>query len=251
MSKKKVVLKAKVLNNDDTDILMSPCFQITSNVELKDIPTTGEEYLLKVIKERENYSQVTKCDQDISKFAKNQSRFVKELPRAHVADNLKPTIEWQNIQVADFSDIRMYISRLLSKKSQWSGSVKTIQIEQDNLKGWKRFFEKNEPTLSCVLGLPHTLLDRALEILTDIIGDVQPGNTIDHKTGQWIYAFLACTRQPLLSDTTSILRNLARKCAEIRSHLNPDEEHSKEAVAPLNIFICLVSRYFRQFDLAD
>ncbi|CAH2050628.1 unnamed protein product, partial [Iphiclides podalirius] len=102
-----------------------------------------------------------------------------------------------------------------------------------------------------MFGLRHTLYDRALEILTDIINEVKPGQTIDRKTGQWIYAFLACTRQPLLSDTTSILRNLARKCAEIRSHLNPEEEKSREAAAPLNVFICLVSRYFRQYDLAD
>ncbi|KPJ08682.1 Survival of motor neuron protein-interacting protein 1 [Papilio machaon] len=251
MPKKKVILKAQIPDNEKTDALMSPCLYINPDVEFKDIPTTGEEYLLKVMKERENYSQVTKCQQDISKFAKNQSCFVAELPRAYVADIFKPTIEWQNIQVADFSDVRMYISRIISKKSQWSNTIRKIEIEQDNLLGWKRFFKMNEPTLSCVLGLPYTLLDRALEILTDIIDDVPPGKTIDYKTGQWIYAFLACTRQPLLSDTTSILRNLARKCAEIRSHINPEQENSREAVAPLNIFICLVSRYFRQYDLAD
>ncbi|CAK1602240.1 unnamed protein product [Parnassius mnemosyne] len=251
MPKNKIVVKPKDCDTDNPDDLLSPCFQINSNVELKDIPTTGEEYLLKVIKERENYSQVTKCDKDYSKFAKNQSCFVNELPLAKVPDNLKPTIEWQNIQVADFSDVRLYISRLLANKSHWPNCIKVVEIDQDNLIGWRKFFEINEPTLSCVLGLRYTLLDRALEVLTDIIDDVEPGKTIDYKTGQWIYAFLACTRQPLLSDTTSILRNLARKCAEIRSHLNPEAENIKEAVAPLNIFICLVSRYFRQYDLAD
>lgn len=81
MPKKKVILKAKVPENENADALMSPCLYINPDVEFKDIPTTGEEYLLKVIKERENYSQVTKCQQDISKFAKNQSCFISEVSR--------------------------------------------------------------------------------------------------------------------------------------------------------------------------
>ncbi|XP_047532876.1 gem-associated protein 2-like [Vanessa atalanta] len=248
-STKKHVYKTTT-HEDDSDSLLSPCFKINSDVALKEIPTTGEEYLLKVMKERENYSTVTKCDKDFSKFAQNQSCFVKELPHAKAPDNLKPTIEWQNIQVADFSDVRMYVSRLLLKKSLWPSDVRKLDLDPNNIIAWKNLFER-DPKLSYVLGLHNAMLDRGLEILIEILDGVKPGSTISHKTGQWIYAFLACTRQPLLSDTTSILRSLARKCGEIRSHLNPEDESSITAAVPLNIFICLVSRYFRQYDLAD
>ncbi|XP_026758646.1 gem-associated protein 2-like isoform X2 [Galleria mellonella] len=251
MSSNKYIYKATRSNDDDAETLVSPCFHVGPEVQLKEVPTTGEEYLLKVIKERQNYSTITKCNKDYSKFSKNQSCFIEETKPAKAPDKLKPTIEWQNIQVADFSDVRMYLSRIQTKKTLWPSDLKKISVEHDSLNGWKQFFNTNEPTLTCVLGLKHTLLDRGLEILTEILEEVKPGFTVDYKTGQWIYAFLACTRQPLLSDTISILRNLARKCAEIRSCINPEEEDAPFAVTPLNIFICLVARYFRQYDLAD
>ncbi|CAH0405266.1 unnamed protein product [Chilo suppressalis] len=241
----------KCTDDKEEDFLNSPCFKIGSGVQLKDVPTTGEEYLLKVMKERQNYSTITKCNKDYSKYLKNQSCFVVELPHAKAPERLIPTIEWQNIQVADFSDVRMYISRLLANKSLWPNNIEKVKIEENTVRGWKTFFLQREPTLTCVLGLPHILLDRGLEVLTEILAQVSHGDSIDHRTGQWIYAFLACTRQPLLSDTISILRNLARKCAEIRSHIKPDGENATFLAAPLNIFICIIARYFRQYDLAD
>ncbi|XP_062524730.1 gem-associated protein 2 isoform X2 [Bombyx mori] len=227
MSLKKY-LKTMKDDEDNLDIV-SPCFKISPDVQLKEVPTNGEEYLLKVIKERKNIAAVTKCNKDYSKFAENQSQYVHEFPRLSVPEKLKPTIEWQNMQVADFSETRMYISRLLSKRKIWKNNINIIEIKPTCVIEWKQFFSTHIPTLSCVLGLQHALLDQ----------------------GQWVYAFLACTQLPLLSDTTSILRNLARKCAEIRFRLNPDEENAITAATPLNIFICLVARYFRQYDLAD
>lgn len=80
MTAKQCVLKVNSKElNDDEDSLISPCFQISNDVELKDVPTTGEEYLLKVMNERKNYATVTRCDVDCSKFSRNQSRFVVEV----------------------------------------------------------------------------------------------------------------------------------------------------------------------------
>ncbi|KAL0901358.1 hypothetical protein ABMA27_006637 [Loxostege sticticalis] len=180
MSEKCLYKKAQ--DDDDLDTLSTVCFQINPGVQLREVPTNGEEYLLKVIKERQSYSTVTKCNKDYSKFAKNQSCFVKELPHAKAPDKLKPTIEWQNIQVADFSDVRMYISRLLAKKSLWPKNLDTVAIESNNINSWKSFFAEREPTLRCVLGLNQTLLDRGLEMLTEILNKVEKGETIDHKT---------------------------------------------------------------------
>ncbi|CAG4954539.1 unnamed protein product [Colias eurytheme] len=250
MSAKQCIFKLNKAEEQE-DSLKSPCFQISKNVELKEIPTTGEEYLLKVMNERRNHATVTRCNIDCSKFSRNQSCFVEQVPHVKAPDNLKPTIEWQNVQVADFSESRMYISRLLAKKAQWAKDVTRIALDHTSSEEWREFFETREPTLTCILGLNHTILDNGLEILIESLNKIKPGETIPYKTGQWIYAILACTRQPLLSDTVSILRNLARKCAEIRSRLNPENESSKEYATPLNVFICLVARYFRQYDLAD
>ncbi|XP_041975484.1 gem-associated protein 2-like [Aricia agestis] len=251
MSTKKIVYKSTKEHHEETDSLSSPCFQINSDVELKETPTTGEEYLLKVINERRQYSFVTRCNKDYTKYARNQSCFVNEMPHAKAPEVLVPTIEWQNIQVADFSDTRMYISRMLAKKSLWPTKVKKIDINPNNIGAWKSLFQNEDPSLSSLIGAHSAVIDRGLEILVDVLDHIKPGNTITHRTGQWIYALLACIRQPLLSDTISIIRDLARKCAEIRVHLDPESEETKVAVAPLNIFICLIARYFRQYDLAD
>ncbi|XP_045527956.1 gem-associated protein 2 [Pieris brassicae] len=245
----KCVMDVKRNEALEKDTLLFPCFQISNDVKLKDVPSTGEEYLLAVINERRNCQMVTKCKIDCSKFAQNQSEFVKEIPHPKAPDHLKPTIEWQNIQVADFSDIRLYISRLLDKRSHWP-KIRKLKVNPVN-EVWINFFESHEPTLSCILGINYKILDIGLEFLIESLNAIKPGSTIPYNTGQWIYAILACTRQPLLPNTVSILRNLARRCAAVRSHINPEEENSKELVTPFNVFICLVSRYFGQFDLAD
>lgn len=71
------------LNNHDDDSepesLIARCFQISSHVKYKEVPTTGEEYLLSVMKEREKCAVVTRCKQDYSKFAKNQDCFIEEV----------------------------------------------------------------------------------------------------------------------------------------------------------------------------
>lgn len=74
MPLKKIACKKRSENQENT-----PCFQINTDVQLKDIPTTGEEYLLQVIQERQNCSDITESNEDYSKFAKNQSCFVEEV----------------------------------------------------------------------------------------------------------------------------------------------------------------------------
>lgn len=76
----------------------------------------------------------------------------------------------------------MYVSKLLINKSLWPVEIQNIEVDPYNIPAWKNLFER-DPKLSCVLGLHSALLDRGLEILTEILDDVKPGNTLDHKTG--------------------------------------------------------------------
>ncbi|XP_063395365.1 gem-associated protein 2-like [Cydia fagiglandana] len=253
--KRSVIYTATIENQTDDDDLLPKCFEIRSDVEDNEIPNTGEEYLLKVVKERANIAAVTVCDNDITKFTKNQSRFYKEPPRTKPApDKLKPTIEWQNIQIKNFTDVRRNMSNIianLTKRNLWSAKVKKIVIPDQSLVGWKVFFKDHDSTVTNILGFSPELLDIGLEMLTDIIKEVPPGHTIEHETGRWIYAVLARITHPPLSETISLLRNLARACAEIRSHINQENEDASLMAAPLNLFICIVARYFGQLDLAD
>ncbi|XP_061709307.1 uncharacterized protein LOC133519285 isoform X3 [Cydia pomonella] len=204
---RRIIYKVNDKKKIDHDELITKCFEIGSDVEMKEIPLTGEEYLLKVMTERANVAAVTVCDKDITQYAKNQSLFFKEPPGAKIApDKLKTTIEWQKIQIADFAQVRTSMAM-----------IKTNLLEKGI--GKKRV-------------KPIVIQDQSLE-------------------GQWIYAFLACSRHPLLSETVSLLRDLARTCAEIRSNIDQEEEDAYMKAAPMNLFICIVARYFEQYDLAD
>ncbi|XP_063545892.1 gem-associated protein 2 isoform X1 [Cydia strobilella] len=266
---RRVIYKANDKKKIDRDaLLITQCFEISSDVEMKEIPLTGEEYLLKVITERANVAAVTVCHKDITQFAKNQSLFFKEVdknyhhifkkfqpPGAKIApDKLKTTIEWQKFQMSDFAEVRSSMSKIkanLLEKGIGKKRVKPIVIHEQSLEGWKVFFEEHDSTVTCMLGFSPEQLYSGLELLTEILQEVPPGDTIDHKIGQWIYAFLACLTHPPLSETVSLLRDLARTCAEIRSSIDQEEEDAYMKAAPMNLFICIVARYFEQYDLAD
>ncbi|XP_065404815.1 gem-associated protein 2 isoform X3 [Macaca fascicularis] len=66
--------------------------------------------------------------------------------------------------------------------------------------------------------------------------------------GRWLYALLACLEKPLLPEAHSLIRQLARRCSEVRLLVDSKDD---ERVPALNLLICLVSRYFDQRDLAD
>ncbi|KAJ2948144.1 hypothetical protein O0L34_g9945 [Tuta absoluta] len=233
---------------ENSDDLLKPCFLVDPSVELKEVPETGEEYLLKVINERKKCKEITECDVDVSKFAKYQNCFVEDDPVIPVHEKLKPTIEWQNMQIADFSEMRMRMSRMKQKNLKKNQNIKSIP---HCLREWKLFFNGVEPTLTTVLGIQSASVDEGLEMVTEILKTVPPGESIDHRIGQWTYSLLTCVTYPLLSETRVVLRALAKKFREVRSHINPDAENAVELVAPLNIFICLLSRYFENEDLAD
>lgn len=102
-----------------------------------------------------------------------------QIPVAAAPDKLKPTIEWQNIQVADFSESRMYVSRMRSHPD-----AIIIPFEYDHCyRGWKKFFKTHEPSLSRVIGLKRKVLDDALQTLFKILTGVKPGDTMEHLTG--------------------------------------------------------------------
>lgn len=79
MSTKKYCYKSKFSDDEDEDFLFSRCFAVSSDVQMREIPTNGEEYLLNVINERQNISAVTICKQDYRKLSLKQTCFVKEV----------------------------------------------------------------------------------------------------------------------------------------------------------------------------
>jgi len=104
--------------------------------------------------------------------------------------------------------------------------------------------EGNPPLVSVAMHLTQVMVETLLKHHFTYMND----RGFHVQQGPWIYALLALLQKPLTPDTCATLRDLARLCARLRSGLDsPTHPH----LAPLNLFISLVARYFDQRDMAD
>ncbi|XP_071070056.1 gem-associated protein 2 isoform X5 [Dasypus novemcinctus] len=100
------------------------------------------------------------------------------------------------------------------------------------------------PLLSIVSRMNQATVTSVLEYLSNWFGE----RDFTPELGRWLYALLACLEKPLLPEAHSLIRQLARRCSEVRLLVDSKDD---ERVPALNLLICLVSRYFDQRDLAD
>ncbi|KAG0377089.1 hypothetical protein BGX24_006742 [Mortierella sp. AD032] len=73
----------------------------------------------------------------------------------------------------------------------------------------------------------------------------QKGQT-EEDPGKWLYAVFLKLDPLVESDQVAVLRNMAKKCARIRSHFNSG---SGSKLATVNMVITIVARLFGQGDL--
>nr|XP_034964760.1 gem-associated protein 2 isoform X2 [Zootoca vivipara] len=162
-------------------------------------------------------------------------------------------------------DSNIFVS--LNKKSNLPFCILQPGVEDEE--GWKRFClgEKSyldtavevsrdedqgidyvqigfPPLLSIVSRMNQATVTSVLEYLTNWLAEKE----FTPELGRWLYALLACLEKPLLPEAHSLIRQLARRCSEVRVL---EENKNDEKVSALNLLICLVGRYFDQHDLAD
>ncbi|XP_054944374.1 gem-associated protein 2 isoform X4 [Physeter macrocephalus] len=184
-------------------------------------------------------------------------------------EGYSPTLQWQQQQVAQFSTVRQSVNRHRSHwKSQQLDSNVTMPKSEDE-EGWKKFCLGERlcaegavgpaasespgidyvqigfpPLLSIVSRMNQATVTSVLEYLSNWFGE----RDFTPELGRWLYALLACLEKPLLPEAHSLIRQLARRCSEVRLLVDSKDD---ERVPALNLLICLVSRYFDQRDLAD
>ncbi|KAF4025562.1 hypothetical protein G4228_017832 [Cervus hanglu yarkandensis] len=184
-------------------------------------------------------------------------------------EGYSPTLQWQRQQVTQFSTVRQSVNRHRSHwKSQQLDSNVTMPKSEDE-EGWKKFCLGERlcaegaigpaasespgidyvqigfpPLLSIVSRMNQSTVTSVLEYLNNWFGE----RDFTPELGRWLYALLACLEKPLLPEAHSLIRQLARRCSEVRLLVDSKDD---ERVPALNLLICLVSRYFDQRDLAD
>lgn len=266
---------------------MEPALGIFDHETLEDdesydeakMPSSGYEYLRRVHLEARQCPDVVVADLDTKTFSNRQTVHVNERPGWSPAPKgFAPSIDWQMQQAADFADVRQKFSQC---KSQWVkvDSTSMILPKKNDSQGWcclclggqvsdkiscrkegsKTEVNKNDaestsstnssqegtpPLLSILQHINQATLLQVLEYHVTWLEEIG----FSHQQGRWFYALLVCLEKPLLPETTSLLRTLARLCATLRASLDSPYH---DLISPLNLIITLVSRYFGQSDLAD
>ncbi|ERE73128.1 survival of motor neuron protein-interacting protein 1 [Cricetulus griseus] len=176
-------------------------------------------------------------------------------------EGYSPTLQWQQQQVVQFSAVRQASVPLnqikppsgvisVNKhrnhwKSQQLDSNVTMPKSEDE-EGWKKFCLGERLYAEGAIG-PSTNESPGIDYVQ--IGFPPLLSIVSRMNqGRWFYALLACLEKPLLPEAHSLIRQLARRCSEVRLLVGSKDD---ERVPALNLLICLVSRYFDQRDLAD
>lgn len=114
---------------------------------------------------------------------------------------------------------------------------------------WKEKLKNNVPTLSQILDMGQETKFKILDIILNSLSELNDGDSFTYATGIWIYSILSTIEIPLSPHMCYCLRDLARKCVNLRSKLKMDCDES--IYLPLNLIICIIANYFRQKDLSD
>ncbi|KAL2789992.1 gem-associated protein 2 isoform beta [Daubentonia madagascariensis] len=179
-------------------------------------PRTPQEYLRRVQIEAAQCPDVVVAQIDPRKLKRKQSVNISLSGCQPAPEGYSPTLQWQQQQVAQFSTVRQSVNK---HRSHW----KSQQLDSN-------------VTMATVTSV--------LEYLSNWFGE----RDFTPELGRWLYALLACLEKPLLPEAHSLIRQLARRCSEVRLLVDSKDD---ERVPALNLLICLVSRYFDQRDLAD
>lgn len=192
-----------------------------------------------------------------------------------------PGVVWQREQVKQFSEVRAKLARhvkltklngeqekhkIPDKKNEalwchlmlggeiWNLVNKSREEDddEDTPKG-KTDVAGEPPKLGFVTAMPVFVCEQVLEYVISWLGVT--GWRAEY--GPWVYTLLTRLEKPLTPDVGSSLRDLALLCAQQRLEFARKVE-SVEAggvpddnIAALNLFICLVAKYFDQGDLVD
>ena len=240
-------------------------------------PQDGMAYLRQVIKERKRVPDTVTVEYaGPAKTAKLSGGPGSDREKAAAPPGWAPGSAWQRQQIAEFSSVRLRVAQhaevarqtgqagrgvhnVPDKRNEalWCHMMVGGQVwrevrhaREDSEDGSEARTEVTgeEPGLNFLVSVPVHVCEQVLQYLLawlELTG-------WRSQYGPWLYALLVRLEKPLNPDVGSSLRDLVLLCARERKRLATCEEEDKEeTIAALNLFICLVAKYFGQGDLED
>lgn len=154
-------------------------------------------------------------------------------------DKFYPTKEWQDNAIQDFTQFRNFLTNTIRKEP-------TKFFDENFLTN----VDENPPTFSELTSICQASKVQMLhKIGKHIITNFDQSRGLSENLGAWIYGILALLEKPLTPDCCFKLREFAKKCAQIRATFSSEIDES--LATPLNLYICIVARYFNQLDLIN
>ncbi|XP_075007724.1 gem-associated protein 2 isoform X6 [Calonectris borealis] len=190
-------------------------------------PRTPQEYLKRVQIEAARCPDVVVAQIDPKKLRKKQTVNISCFLRfPDVSLLLKDTLQLSSGSSSKWPISQPFVRYKMSLnkhrnhwRSQHLDSNVTMPKSEDE-EGWKKF---------CLGERVYSEIDALSD--NENLG-------IDYIKGRWLYALLACLEKPLLPEAHSLIRQLARRCSEVRVL---EENKNEEQISALNLIICLVS----------
>lgn len=225
------------------------------DIDFETAPSTGQEYLRRVMVESRKCDAVVVADMTGKKLKAQTVLYTTDSGCPAAPPGFLPSEEWEKFQVSEFSSIRNQMTQYLAKQKQQGIKIKpSITLPSgDKEKEWSILCFGNPddkecsgtpPMLPIILSLNQFMVETLLEYNVQWLEET----SFSQQRGQWLYALLAKLEKPLKPEMCSLIRTLARLCSTFRANLASAED---PLLPQLNLFICLVGRYFDQTDLAD
>lgn len=232
----------------------------TENYDLSKVPTNVLEHLHRVLTEKKALKEIL-----IAPVEKMEQIRIKPEQIIFLASDIEPCPreylpkkKWQQSVIKDFVKVRLTIAELKDQFKDHPKNKPNLPV-MGSMEKWYELcvgkeydtsshtnqVEGCKPHLRTVLAMSQAVVCKVLEYH---IQWLEEGTTDVLTSAPWLYALLACLEIPCESDTHWRLRELARKVGNIRASL---ESKESPHLVPINLLICLIAQYFKQYDLGD
>ncbi|OMO79617.1 Survival motor neuron interacting protein 1 [Corchorus olitorius] len=276
------------IEDDDSDedytSILRPAFMVEGEPDFDSgPPEDGLEYLRRVRWEAAQIPKVKIAKPDRNKLNKEQSVYMPQIPEiAQCPEHLLPLKQWEEAFLAEFSELRLTLSRLEDPSADVSFKLPRFNVEENlcqvpesvvvekfndlstreahsdqtsasNTAGGVILPSHQNPSaktsVSNTCGDYPTLsairkLDSVARVsmLRKRISSVENMASLSRSNCMWLFALCAAVDTPLDGDTCASLRGLLRKCASLRA----GKSEVDDEVIMLNILATISGRYFGQ-----
>eukprot|EP00268_Persea_americana_P049245 TRINITY_DN5265_c0_g1_i1.p1 TRINITY_DN5265_c0_g1~~TRINITY_DN5265_c0_g1_i1.p1 ORF type:complete len:441 (-),score=100.77 TRINITY_DN5265_c0_g1_i1:178-1500(-) len=233
-------------SDDECDSIQRPAFVVEGEPDFESgPPQDGLEYLRRVRWEAAQCPKVKVVKLDRNKLKSEQTPYMPNIPEiAKCPVHLLPSKHWQEVFLADFSDLRQVLAQLENSSDEYLRKLPPISSDGSSKTRGNQEVLKNIPTVSAILGMDA--VSRA-SMLRARIDSLETADTVSRVDCLWLFALCAAVDIPLNAEMGASLRCLLRKCASLRAQKSDTDDE----VVMLNVLVTIAGSYFGQSDVCS